>query len=114
MPLIKVETNVVIEPDHLPQITRELSEFTSKVLGKPETYVLALLEPGTSLLFGGTDERAAYVTLDSIGLPEDRTPELSKEICAFLESTLGISPKRVYIAFGNIQRHLFGWDGKTF
>jgi len=114
MPFIKVETNVVIDEADIPSVTKKMSELAASMLGKPETYVLATLEPEKPLFFGGTDAPAAYVTLDSIGLPEDRTTDFSKEICGFLASNLGIPGNRVYIAFGDIQRHLFGWDGKTF
>lgn len=112
MPFLKVETNV--QASNTTETAKALSALAADMLGKPEQYVLAILEDGKTLLHGGTDDPAAYVTLDSIGLPEDRTPELSATICSFLETALGIPPSRVYIAFGTIERHLFGWDSKTF
>lgn len=112
MPFIKVETNIRVKD--VPAVTKQLSELAADLMGKPEIYVLAVLEPEKSLLFGGTDDPAAYVTLDSIRLPEERTPDFSKAICAFLETELAIPPNRVYIAFGDITPHRFGWDGRTF
>jgi hypothetical protein len=112
MPFIKVETNVPV-PDETACL-KGVSALAAGMLGKPESYVLAVLEPGKKLLFGGTADPAAFVTLDSIGLPEDRTSEFSAAICGFLERELSVPANRVYIAFGNIQRHLFGWDGGTF
>ncbi|EGB14145.1 macrophage migration inhibitory factor family protein [Pseudodesulfovibrio mercurii] len=112
MPFIKVETNVTV-PDESGCL-RKLSALAAELLGKPESYVLAELESGKRLLFGGSADPAAFVTLDSIGLPETRTPELSAALCGFLNRELGIPADRVYIAFGDIERHLFGWDGGTF
>jgi hypothetical protein len=112
MPFIKVETNVAVSDETA--CLQGLSALAADMLGKPESYVLAELEPGKKLIFGGSADPAALVTLDSIGLPEDRTPEFSATICAFLERELSIPGNRVYIAFGAIKRHLFGWDGKTF
>ena len=112
MPFIKVETNLRVR--HQDAVTKQLSELAARLLAKPEIYALAVLEPEKALLFGGTDDPAAYVTLDSINLPEDRIPTLSKEICAFLEAELAIPPDRVYIAFHDITPHHFGWDGHTF
>ncbi|QGY40587.1 hypothetical protein GM415_10775 [Pseudodesulfovibrio cashew] len=112
MPFIKVETNV--SAPGAEETVKALSALAADMLGKPEQYVLAILEDGKTLVFGGSAEPAAYVTLDSIGLPEGRTAEFSASICRFLESALGIPGERVYIAFGDIERHLFGWDGKTF
>jgi phenylpyruvate tautomerase PptA (4-oxalocrotonate tautomerase family) len=112
VPFIKVETNVHVtdEADCL----KAISALAADILGKPESYVLAVLEPGKELLFGGTQDPAAFVTLDSIGLPEARTPELSAAICGFMNRTFAIPANRIYIAFGNIERNMFGWDGRTF
>lgn len=114
MPFIKVETNKTIEAAQAADTTKALSALAAELLGKPESYVLAIFEGGKAMTFGGTDEAAAYVTLDSIALPEDLTPDLSHAVCSFLESALDIPSDRIYIAFGDIKRHLFGWDGKTF
>ncbi len=114
MPFIKVETNVAMSASKAADTGKALSALAADMLGKPETSVLTILEEGKTLIFGGEDGPAAYVTLDSIGMPEDRTPELSASICSFLESALGIPGNRVYIAFGDIKRSMFGWDGKTF
>lgn len=112
MPFIKVETNM--KAANAEETAKALSALAAEMLGKPEQYVLVVFEDSKTLLHGGTADPAAYVTLNSIGLPEDRTPEFSATLCSFLETALGIPGNRVYIAFGNIERHLFGWDGKTF
>jgi len=112
MPFVKVEANIPV-PDEAGCLKR-LSALVADLLGKPESYVLAVLEPDKQLLFGGSHAPAAFVTLRSIGLPEDRTPALSAALCAFLDKELSIPGNRIYIDFGDIRRHLFGWDGKTF
>jgi len=112
MPFIKVETNIAVS-DKAACLTG-ISALAAEMLGKPEAYVLAELESGKSLSFGGTADPAAFVTLDSIGLPEDSTPQFSAAICEFLNRELAIPANRVYITFGDIKRHLFGWDGGTF
>ncbi|MCJ2164959.1 phenylpyruvate tautomerase MIF-related protein [Pseudodesulfovibrio sp. S3] len=112
MPFIKVETNVRVRD--VAGSTKRLSELAAELLDKPEIYVLAVLEPEKSLIFGGTPDPAAYVTLDSIRLPEDRIPKFSAAVCAFLEKEYSIPGNRVYIAFSDIMPHRFGWDGRTF
>jgi len=112
MPVIKVKTNVAVEQPT--DYTKALSTLAADMLGKPEGFVMAILEPEKNLMFGGTSDPAVYVTLDSLGLPEDRTPEFSASICAFLEDALKVPANRIFIAFGNPERHMFGWDGKTF
>lgn len=112
MPYIRVETNVTV-PDRAACL-KKISGLAVDMLGKPEAYVMAVLEPEKPILFGGTDDPAAFVTLGSIGLPEGRTSELSAAVCAFLHAELAIPENRIYIDFNDIQRHLFGWDGHTF
>lgn len=114
MPLVKVTTNVVLGDVAAENTAKALSAMTAELLGKPERYVLTILEPGKTLLFGCTNDPAAHVQFDSIGLPEDRTTEFSAALCRFLESSLGIPADRLYITFGNLERHLTGWDGRTF
>ncbi len=114
MPFIKVETNIALDDAKSVDTSKALSALVAEMLGKPESYVMSIFEGGKALVYGGSDEPAAYVTLDSIGLPEERTAEFSSILCSFLESAMGIAGNRIYIAFGDIQRNMFGWDSKTF
>ncbi|KAB1443419.1 phenylpyruvate tautomerase MIF-related protein [Pseudodesulfovibrio senegalensis] len=114
MPFCRLETNVVVGKEQTQTLVRGLSTLVADMLGKPEAYVMAVFEPGKELMFGGTDDPAAYVTLQSIGLPREKTPEFSAVMCAFLEDALSIAPDRVYIAFGDIDRPLMGWNSATF
>lgn len=114
MPTLRLLTSVDIAPEARPALLASASRRVADLLGKPESYVLVILEPGRDLLFGGTDAPAAYVELKSLGLPEAKTPDLSNALCAWLKQELGISPERVYIEFAAPPRHLFGWNGATF
>jgi phenylpyruvate tautomerase len=99
------------QPDHRPGIQPGVYE---KDFGMPESYVLISLKPGTSLIFGGSDKPAAFVRLKSIGLPKDRCSELSAKICGYITEELGVPKDRVFIDFKDLERNLFGWNGKTF
>ncbi len=72
------------------------------------------LESNPSMLFAGSDAPLACLELKSLGLAEDRTTEYSRVLCEFIESELGIPQARIYIEFSNGQRHLWGWDSRTF
>ncbi|MBC18151.1 MAG: hypothetical protein CL942_14005 [Desulfovibrio sp.] len=112
MPLIKVETNVSL--DEPVKTAQHFSSVVADMLGKPESYVLTIVEHDKTMLFGGEDSPAAFVTLDSIGLPEDRTEEFSAALAVVIQQALGVVPERAYISFGSIDRHLLGWSRKTF
>lgn len=114
MPTLKLQTNADLPRDQRPALLRDLSSAVAELLGKPETYVMIILEPNPDMCFGGSTEPLAYLELKSLGLPEERTAELSARLCSLLETSLRIPKNRVYIEFASPARHLFGWNGGTF
>ena len=112
MPVLKVQTNAVIEDKEV--FMQEATALLSKILGKPVQYIMIIPEPGTDIMFGGSRDPAVFAELKSISLPEEDTAAISAELCAFLESSLGVPQNRMYIEFSNAERHMFGWNGGTF
>ena len=66
MPLITVKTNIadVQAPDLL---LKGLSAALATATGKPESYVMTLLDSGVTMTFAGSEEPCAYVEIKSIG-----------------------------------------------
>ncbi len=112
MPLLEITTNTTINQSD--KVAEQASKLTADILGKPESYVMVKLLPEQTLIFAGTDAPAAHVQLKSLGLPESKTADFSAAICAFISSELDIDSGRIYIEFANPERHMWGWDGKTF
>ena len=114
MPYLKIQTNVEREPgDSQPMLARA-SRLVAEQLGKPEKYVMIALETAIPLAFAGSEAPAAYLELKSIGLPQDRTTELSKALCKLVHDEFGVRPDRVYIEFADAPRTMWGWNGGTF
>ena len=114
MPYFSIDTNQSIDRDAGKQLSRKTSAFIAELLGKLESYVMISIQPDTPLFFGGSDEPAAYVRLKAIGLPTDRCPELSAKICHLVEQEIGVPQDRIFIDFTDLERNMFGWNGKTF
>ncbi|HHJ35437.1 MAG TPA: hypothetical protein ENJ87_06705 [Gammaproteobacteria bacterium] len=95
-------------------IAEQASTLTAEILGKPESYVMVKIQSEQTLIFAGSDAPAAHVKLQSLGMPENNTGELSRKICSFIETKLDISSARIYIEFTSPERHMWGWDNKTF
>jgi len=112
MPYLEINTNIAIED--CTAIAEQASRLTADILGKPESYVMVKVTPEQALLFAGSDAPAAHVKLKSLGLPENNTTEFSKKLCSFLSTRLDIESSRVYIEFSNPERHMWGWDNRTF
>jgi phenylpyruvate tautomerase PptA (4-oxalocrotonate tautomerase family) len=114
MPTLIIKTNAALPDGSRDDLLRAASAAIASLLGKPESYVMVLLEPVADMSFGGDTAPTAYLELKSLGLPEERTPELSAALCAFVEEHLGVPKARVYIELASPPRHLFGFDGRTF
>lgn len=114
MPLLKITTNREIEHAQRVALLSAASERVANLLGKPERYVMVSLEFNGDMIFGGETSPVAYLELKSIGLPEERTTELSNFLCELIADQLEIPPDRVYIEFSNAERHLWGWNSTTF
>ena len=113
MPLLSITTNVSASGAE-DRLLNQASAEVSRILGKPESYVMVRLEHNPHMLFAGNSEPLAYLELKSINLPTDRTAELSQALSALLTTFLGINAERIYIEFANAERHMWGWNSVTF
>jgi hypothetical protein len=81
MPLISVRTSAAAAAGEALLI--ELSSSLAALLGKPERYVMTLLETELPMTFAGDPAPACYVEVKSIGaLDGDRTRQVSQAVCA--------------------------------
>lgn len=111
MPVLSISTNIFLEQENT---LSELSTLVSKMLGKPENYVMIHLNDQQKLLFAGSDEAAALCSLTNLGMTGKHAADYSKVICNYLETNLNIPADRVYIEFKSPERSLFGWNNGTF
>jgi len=112
MPFLEIATNITIN-DNL-NIAKRASKLTADILSKPEDYVMVKVQDKQALIFAGNAEPAAHIQLKSLNLPEDKTADYSSALCSFINTELSIKCSRIYIEFVNPERHMWGWDGKTF
>eukprot|EP00270_Netrium_digitus_P009972 TRINITY_DN306_c0_g2_i12.p4 TRINITY_DN306_c0_g2~~TRINITY_DN306_c0_g2_i12.p4 ORF type:complete len:116 (+),score=21.39 TRINITY_DN306_c0_g2_i12:476-823(+) len=115
MPTLNVQTNVPGDGVVTSDILKDLSKIVARIIGKPESYVMVSVRMGVPIIFGGSEEPAAYGELISIGgLGPDTNKKLSSAISSIFESKLSIPPGRFYIKFYDVKRSDFGWNGSTF
>lgn len=114
MPTLIVKTNADLASIDRPKLLQTTSQAVAEMLGKPERYVMVILEHNPDMCFGGDTAPLAFLELKSLGLPEQRSAEYSATLCDLVQTHLGVDPDRVYIEFASPPRHLFGFDGGTF
>jgi len=86
IPLINVRTSLPALKDGS-ALLQELSSELANQTGKPEAYVMTLLETGVPMT-------AAF--------------------CELIQVRTGIPASRVYIGFEDVQASCWGWNGNTF
>ncbi|KAK7347770.1 hypothetical protein VNO80_22309 [Phaseolus coccineus] len=115
MPTLNLFTNVPVDTIVASDILRDATKAVAKIIGKPESYVMILLNGGVPIEFAGTEEPAAYGELISIGgLGPSVNGKLSSTIAEILQTKLYIDSSRFYIKFYDVQRSFFGFNGSTF
>ncbi|CAL5335221.1 unnamed protein product [Camellia sinensis] len=100
MPCLNLSTNMSLEGIDTSSILKEATSIFSKLIGKPEAYVMIGLKDSVPIAFGGTEEPAAYGELVSIGgLTPDVNKNLSAEISTKLETKLSVPKSRFFLKF---------------
>ncbi|KLO18869.1 Tautomerase/MIF [Schizopora paradoxa] len=112
MPYIQLETNIKVEDSKA--LVLKLSKFSSQVLGKPESRILAKYTHNETLCMDGSFEPAFILTVGSIGtfLPE-ANPSFVAEYTKFLKENLGVDDKRGYISLNDPGYDTTGFSGTT-
>ena len=115
MPAIILQTSVKCTDKQKNQLAADLSKICAAELGKPESYVMAIVQDNSVIYFGGEAKPAAMVNIKSIGgLNPTINTNLTKSICDLLMQTLHIAPNNTYLNFTDIAQHNWGWNGSTF
>ena len=114
MPLIHVRTSAPLNEDVKECCSKTLSHICSDELGKPEQYVMVVLE-NAWICMAGTAGSGAFVDVRSIGnLNPEKNQSLSDKICTALQKELDLPPERIYLNFTDVPRSDWGWNRNTF
>ena len=112
MPFIQINTssNSVVENDDLLQ--KDISKMIANLTGKPESYVMTMIQLDTRMTFAGSDEPCCFIKVKSIGSLEPTL--MSKSFCDLIASRTNINTNRIYIEFKDVEASNWGFNGSTF
>ena len=111
MPFIQINTSSksVVDSDLL---QKEISHKIADLTGKPENYVMTLIQTNTQMSFAGSDEPCCFIKVKSIG---SLNPSLmSKSLCELIASKTNINTNRIYIEFIDVKASNWGYNSSTF
>ena len=112
MPFIQVNTSSksVVEIDDLLQ--KDISRMVADLTGKPENYVMTMIQKDMKMTFAGTDEPCCFIKVKSIGSLKPLL--MSKSLCELIASKTNINTNRIYIEFIDVKASNWGFNSSTF
>ena len=111
MPFIQLNTSIRSDVDN-DLLQKEISRLVSDLTGKPEKYVMTMIQSDTRMTFAGSDEPCCFIKIKSIGSLNPSS--MSKSFCDLIASKTNIKSNRIYIEFVDVKASNWGYDGSTF
>ena len=113
MPLVKLAVSIPVADNQREVLLSAISKAVAEVTGKPERYMMVVLE-SAAVMLAGQSGPGAYADVRAIGgLTPETNGRLSKEICRVLDQRLGIPSDHVYITYTEVAATNWGHNGKT-
>ena len=111
MPFIQINTSSKSEVDS-DFLQKEISSKIADLTGKPESYVMTMIQSNTQMRFAGSDAPCCFIKVKSIG---SLNPSLmSKSLCELIASKTNINTNRIYIEFIDVKASNWGYNSSTF
>ena len=111
MPFIQINTSSKSFVDN-DLLQKEISKMVAELTGKPENYVMTMIQSNSQMTFAGSDEPCCFIKLKSIGSLNPSS--MSKSLCELIASKTNIKTNRIYIEFIDIKASNWGFNSSTF
>ena len=116
MPLAKIYTTEDFELSDFDKVSKSISGILSSVLKKSVDYIMCVYPKSHYQSFANNSlDPSIYVEIKNVGvLSPEVTSELTEKLTSILIENTEAPASRIYIEFQNSERHMWGWNGKTF
>ena len=111
MPFIQINTSSKSVVDN-ELLQKEISKLIADLTGKPEDYVMTMLQSDSEMTFAGSDEPCCFIKLKSIGSLNPSS--MSKSLCELIASKTNIKANRIYVEFIDVKPSNWGFNSSTF
>ena len=115
MPMTRVQLSVELADDAKSGLLADISAQVASGLGKPESYMMVVVETGVAISMAASADPAALVEVRSVGTIDDgQAKSLSATLCGLINDRAGVQPGRIYVNFAGVPGAMWGYDGRTF
>ena len=112
MPFIQINTSSKSDVENVDLLQKDISKMVADLTGKPENYVMTMIQIDNKMTFAGSDEPCCFINVRSIG---SLTPSsMSKSLCELIASKTNINKNRIYIEFIDVKASNWGFNSSTF
>ena len=111
MPFIQINTSSLSLVNN-GLLQKEISRMVSDLTGKPEDYVMTMIQSDSDMTFSGSDDPCCFIKLKSIGSLNPSS--MSKSLCELITSKTNIRKNRIYIEFSDVRGSNWGFNSSTF
>ena len=114
MPTLQVRTNVKLTEEQKQQIALDLSKAVASLTGKPEAYVMVVVQEAT-MCFAGSPDPCVFMDLRSIGcISKSQNKKHSATLSKYWADNYKVPTSRIYLSFINVKGEDWGYDADTF
>ena len=115
MPSINVKLSFKVTDNQKSALLSKLAEAASKATGKPQSYIMTIIEDNVTMSLGGDNDHCAFIDYRQIGAVNGNSnKKASKALTQVLENELKINPQKVYITFTGFNGNCWGCDGDVY
>ena len=112
MPFIQVNISSKSDVGNADLLQKDISKMVADLTGKPENYVMTMIQRDNKMTFAGSDEPCCFINVKSIGSLNPSS--MSKSLCELIASKTNINPNRIYIEFIDVKASHWGFNSSTF
>ncbi len=115
MPMTRVQLSADLNDDAKAALLDEISSSVASGLGKPESYMMVVVETGVAMRMAASADPAALVEVRSVGTINDvQAKALSATLCGLISERAGVPAGRIYVNFAGVPGGMWGHNGGTF
>ena len=112
MPFIQINTSSKSDIEDIDLLQKDISKMVADLTGKPENYVMTMIQRNAKMTFAGSDEPCCFIEVKSIGSLNPSS--MSKSVCELITSNTNIKANRIYIEFVDVKASNWGFNSSTF
>ena len=113
MPTCFLETSAPKDEAKEKTFCQEVSPMMSKLMGKPEEYIMTRATSGVTMSFAGSFDPCVNIRICCIGMGDVRN-QTAQEVSELVEKVFGVASDRVFIEFHAPEAAMYAFKGKTF